>query len=195
MRAVARLVHDDVIGARESGFFARLQLDLARVRQTGFQIQRMMHDRDQAPSAAIQMAFREGAQREAVEQQGGRLGQTCRSSRCASARSAALGFGKCADNGRCTTAHAEGGQQLHHAPVVGIAAGRALEITWNGEYGFSHGSVLRMRRAPDRFPTASRGSWQGLCRLRPIAAQRRRRQWLSKTYLQRNSVVVSMPLN
>ncbi len=128
---------DDVTGVLKRDFLARFDFDFAAVGQAGFEEQRMMNERDDAARKRIEDVARKRSERQAIDhkhfvtrlgfQQAGRFGEIAR---------ARIGVRIGERENR--HANAEVGQQFDHAPVIGVAAGRAFQIAGYREDDISH---------------------------------------------------------
>ena len=153
MRLVARLVTTTWLARCSALLLLLFQFDLARMRKSRLQEQRMVNEGNDAAFELGENGFRKGAERQAVNDEHGIGGFCLEEPACLGE----VGGGRDLETSRATQhrdGHAEIGQNFHHAAVIGIAAGRALQISGNGEEGISHGRVPRSWRGQDRFPKA-----------------------------------------
>ena len=129
--------HNDVVGALEGVAFACLQFDLAGVRQTRFEKQRVMNDGDQAAAVAWQTRCWERAKGQSVNK------ERCGLRRCGNEPVGVLDvFGRRVWKGsgefEMLNVHSEVRQQLDHAPVIGVTACGASQVAGDRKNCFSH---------------------------------------------------------
>ena len=153
MRLVARLVTTTWLARCSALLLPLFQFDFARVRKSRLQEQRMVNEGNDAAFELGENSVRKGAERQAVNDKHG-IGGFCLEEPACLGEVSGGGIWKRAGQRQHRDGHAEIGQNFHHAAVIGIAAGRALQISGNGEEGISHGWVPRSWRGQDRFPKA-----------------------------------------
>ena len=166
-------------------------------RQSGFERERMMHQRDQPMLRARAPRPPPAARRRRVRRsRSAALGRQRGQPRAGGRAPPRSGAGKPSPRSSTSTCQPSCGKLRDDAPVIGVAAGRCREIAGHREHDLLHhnGASYQARADGDSATVtriaASLASRRGRARRRA-----RPRRAASNTYLVRNSVVVLTPLN